>query len=101
MAYEITAKGKEAIGRYPDDYKRLLSKITKEKPEVMSITGDWNGRPVARVKSYEIGIVRNNMTNIIGYSLKKSEAVKAAKELEKVLVGISRVTVSQDNTIFY
>lgn len=100
MAYEITEKGKESVKKYPDAYKKLQARIAKQKPEVIHITQGWRGGPVAKIKIYNIGIVRGNMTNVIGYTFAKSEATKAATALEKSLIDINRVTVSSDTMYF-
>ncbi|NBW36126.1 MAG: hypothetical protein EBR30_14120 [Cytophagia bacterium] len=100
MAYEITAKGKESVKKHPEAYKSLLAKIAKYKPEVVHITEGWRGKPVAKIKIYNIGVVRANITNVVGYTFLKGEANKAANALEKALVDILRVTVSADTTYF-
>jgi hypothetical protein len=101
MAYEITAKGKEAIKKNPLAYKNLLSRISREKPEVVGITEGFNGKPIAAIKVYNVGVVRGSMTTIIGYTFKKEEAKKVAGDLERVLVDITRVNVIEDKTYFY
>ena len=103
MAYKITDKGKYVIKNHPDLYKKLLQNIKKEKVDVIEISGDYKGKPMAKIEVFEINLYKSKSDNstTIGHAYSRSSASAIASVLRKQLKQNDRVAISVSNAYIY